>query len=234
MHPLQRPGCSFGNGPAQTCSERNLREHHPGQRPAACRSVHHGNHNGREHISRRVVAAALHLQHRGRVVLQPQFLTPQDRKHGGGISGTDHRPQQKTLRPSPSQCKVTEQPRKPCRHHHAKRGQQHGFPHHRLHGFPTRAETAVEHNEKQRHAAHVLGKAVVVQIHRDGAHIAEHDTQHDEGQQSRHPDPRRNIVQPDAGKDYNYDEDEEKTCHFLSKANDSSRETCRSDTSRSG
>ena len=72
-------------------------------------------------------------------------------------------------------------------------------------------------------------KVSIVQIYRNGAYIAEHNTQHDECQQGRHSDPDGDIVQQDTGQDYDYDEDEEKCCHCLSEANDSCRKDSRKD-----
>ena len=124
---------------------------------------------------------------------------------------------------------MAEQAGQTGRHHHAQRCQQHRLPHHRLHRLPARAEAAIKHDEQQRNAAHVLGKVVIVQIYRNGAYIAEHNTQHDECQQGRHSNPDGDIVQQDTGQDYDYDEDEEKCCHCLDTVHEFNIQDCFSD-----
>ena len=54
---------------------------------------------------------------------------------------------------------------------------------------------------------------MVVQLNRDGSHVAEHDTQQDKRKERRHPDPGRYVIEPDAGQDDDYDEEEEEGGH---------------------
>ena len=82
---------------------------------------------------------------------------------------------------------MTEQSRKCGSCNHSRGGQQYRFAHYRLHGFPSGAETAVEHNHNQGNGAQVFGKDLIVQVHGDGSHIAEDDTQKYESEEGRYP-----------------------------------------------
>ena len=201
LEPPQQPQRGHAHAKAEQQAEAQLRRQHAQHRPRRDAGFHRRQQHGGEHVGERVVGAALDFQHRVGVFFQRQFARAQDGEHRRRVGRAQHRAAQKAFQQRHAQRQVAERAGQQCGEHGARAGQHDGLHRHRFGRAPVGAETAVKHDEQQRHRRELVGKAIVVERDASDAVGAEQHTQDQKRQQRRHAQAHRQAVERHTDKD---------------------------------
>ena len=147
----------------------------------------------------RIVGAGFDLQRRADAGTQAQPLRVHQQKHRGGIGRRHHGADQQRLGPVQIERVFGDRRGDQRGHQHADRRQHHRRRQHRANALKPGLQAAIEQDQGQRHRAHQIGGADVVEPQLAGTGIAGQHADEQEHQQQRRAEAQREQARQNAG-----------------------------------
>ena len=172
------------------------------QRDMPCRAVADRNQfdqHQREKYREGIVGAGFGLQRRADARPQPQALRVHQQKYRRRIGRGHHRADQQRLGPVQIEHISGDRRGDHRGQQHADRRQRHRRRQHRADGLKPRPQAAIEQDQRQRHRAHQIGGADVVEAQLAGTGIAGQHADQEKHQQQRRAEAQRQQARQDAG-----------------------------------
>ncbi len=153
----------------------------------------------RKKYRERIVGAGFDLQRRADPRTQPQALRMHQEKHRRGIGRRHHGAHQQRFGPVQIERILGDRCGDQRGQQHADRRQHHRGSQHRADALKPRSQTAIEQDQRQRHRAHQIGGADVVEPQLPRAGVAGDHADEQEHQQQRRAEPQRQQARQNAG-----------------------------------